>query len=75
MDFLNALRRFSFERDKNLVAGQKALEWIHDLLVKTIAKYDGIPQALTLEDIAPIKVICDQLVLANCTLSLSILID
>ncbi|CAI5744983.1 unnamed protein product [Peronospora destructor] len=65
MDFLNALRRFSFGRDKNLVAGQKALERIQDLLAKTIAKYDGVPQALTLEEIAPIKMLCDQLVLAN----------
>ncbi|CAH0490683.1 unnamed protein product [Peronospora farinosa] len=65
MDFLNVLRRFAFGRDKNLVAGQKALERIQELLLETIAKYDGVPQALTLEEIAPIKVICDQLVLAN----------
>lgn len=68
MDLLNAAWRFSFRGDKDLAAGQKALERIQDLLVTTIAKYNGAPHALTREEIAPIEAICDQLVPANCNL-------
>lgn len=65
MDLLNAVWRFSFGGDKHLADGQKALERIQELLVKTIAKYEGEPHALSPEEIAPIKEICDQLFPAN----------
>ncbi|POM72184.1 hypothetical protein PHPALM_11144 [Phytophthora palmivora] len=65
MDYLNAVWRFSFGGNKDLAAGQKALESIQDLLVKTIGKYDGEPHALTPDEMAPIKAICDQLFPAN----------
>lgn len=65
MDFLNAVWRFSFGRNQHLADGQKALERIQDLLVKAIIKYDGVPHALTVEEIAPVKAICDQLFPAN----------
>ncbi|CAH0514840.1 unnamed protein product [Peronospora belbahrii] len=65
MNFINAIWQCTFGRDKNVVAGQKVLEYIHYLLVKTIDKYEGNPHALTMEEIIPIKAICDHLVLAN----------
>ncbi|ETM33954.1 hypothetical protein L914_18856 [Phytophthora nicotianae] len=65
MEFLNTIWRFSFGGNKDVVEGQKALERIQDLLVKAIAKYDGAPHALTAEEIAPVKAICDELFPAN----------
>ncbi|KAG2781397.1 hypothetical protein PC129_g17510 [Phytophthora cactorum] len=65
MNFLDAVWRFSFGGNKHMVEGQKALECIQDLLVKAITKYDGAPHALTPEEIAPVKVICDQLFPTN----------
>lgn len=53
MDLLNAVWRFSVGGDKDLAAGQQALERIQQLLVTAIAKYDGEPHALTREEIAP----------------------
>ncbi|KAK1931165.1 Plant cysteine oxidase 2 [Phytophthora citrophthora] len=66
MDLLNAVWNFSFGGDKDVAEGQKALEQIQDLLVKAITKYEGALHALTREEIAPIKAICDQLFPANC---------
>eukprot|EP00644_Phytophthora_capsici_P016143 jgi/Phyca11/507560/fgenesh2_kg.PHYCAscaffold_28_\ len=65
MDLLNAVWNFSFGGDKDVAEGQKALEQIQDLLVKAITKHGGTPHALTREEIAPIKVICDHLFPAN----------
>ncbi|RLN52073.1 hypothetical protein BBJ29_010141 [Phytophthora kernoviae] len=65
MDFLNAVWHFTFGDNKELAEGQKALEAIQDLLVKAIIKYKGAPHALTLDEIEPIKAICDQLFPAN----------
>ncbi|KAL3669860.1 hypothetical protein V7S43_005237 [Phytophthora oleae] len=65
MDLLNAVWNFSFGGDKDMAEGQKALKRIQDLLVQAITKYDGAPHALTREEIAPIKAICDQLFPAN----------
>ncbi|KAI9895259.1 hypothetical protein PsorP6_016620 [Peronosclerospora sorghi] len=68
MDFIKAVLRLSYEGDQAVKAGQKALEQIQKLVVKTIAKYEGVPHALTLDEMAPIQAICDQLGPANCRL-------
>ncbi|OWZ00041.1 hypothetical protein PHMEG_00028853 [Phytophthora megakarya] len=65
MDFFNAVWRFSFGGDQDVTAGQKALERIQDLLVKAIAKDQDGAHALTAEEMAPIKTICDQLFPVN----------
>lgn len=61
MNVLNAVWRFSFGKDKHVADGLKVLEQIRSMLVKTIANSGGSPHALTSEEIAPIKAICDQL--------------
>ncbi|CEG49082.1 Uncharacterized conserved protein [Plasmopara halstedii] len=61
MNILNSIWRLSFGKDKHVVDGQKALKNIQSLLLNTIAKYEGVSHALTSEEIAPIKAICDQL--------------
>ncbi|KAG7400701.1 hypothetical protein PHYBOEH_004748 [Phytophthora boehmeriae] len=65
MELLKTMWRFTFGDNKELDEGQKALEAIQDLLVKAITKHEGDPHALTLEEMGPIKAICDQLHPAN----------
>ena len=66
MSFLTAVWRFAVGGDKDVAAGQKALGRIHRLLTKAMSERNGAPRALTLEQIAPIRAICDQLSAANC---------
>ncbi|KAG6612688.1 2-aminoethanethiol dioxygenase [Phytophthora cinnamomi] len=65
MDLLNSVWRMSVGGNKELAAGQQALESIQQLLVAAIAQSDGAPHALTAAEIAPIEAICDQLFPAN----------
>uniref|UniRef100_A0AAV1U4H1 2-aminoethanethiol dioxygenase n=1 Tax=Peronospora matthiolae TaxID=2874970 RepID=A0AAV1U4H1_9STRA len=65
MSFLNAVWRLATGSDKDLAAGQKALVRIRQLLSEAMSLYEGAPHALTLEQIAPIRAICDELTAAN----------